>query len=599
MLTTAVSLVSIGAEPANSHPVSSEQINTESGLFANAFDEKVASAGEAQPKIADAKVSQNMKDGKSSAAAQHPHGSADSTTGAKKGVGIPIQGELKDAASARDSKDQNTKGATALLSGAKAAASEAAEPQKSKSKANTSAVPKASVNAPVEAPLDDSLDVPDNRVTAGNVPFTGQTSSTSEADAPRTEASDGTAAPATDASTSAGLLQAGHGQKVGAPDQKELEIADPETSSKVAVKEQGDVGKTGKPSKPEKKDEKAAVSAGNAAGIEAQIQMTMTVPAIAASSDGQPNKPNEVVDDTVSAAPTSASGITLGKSGRLGAAGNNSKVPISTAKTDAAAAKDATATAPGDPASLKATPDPAKAAARPSASVIGSDTKGQGDVTAVSPLATHSDGGVAGTVAGVMAGTTAAQTVVSKPQTEAAASSAGAMQAGAPTGPGALGGSQVDAAPKTLMASPTTLEVGVPNGTHGWLKIRAEMTSGGVVDASLSTSSPSGQEMLHRELPSLTTYLQNEHVAVNTVVVQPAAAAGADFRGLAGGMNGDGRGQAQSGGQGGERRQETAGAVLNHAESVRSYVHVPGIGGDDLLSTASYAGGGSWLSVRA
>jgi hypothetical protein len=149
------------------------------------------------------------------------------------------------------------------------------------------------------------------------------------------------------------------------------------------------------------------------------------------------------------------------------------------------------------------------------------------------------------------------------------------------------------------MASPTALEVGVPNGTHGWLKIRAEMTSGGMVDASLSTSSSSGQEMLHRELPSLTTFLQNEHVAVNTVVVQPAATAGADFRGLAGGMNGDGRGQAQSGSQGGESRQETAGALLNHSESAKSYVSVPGIGGNDLLSPASYVGGGGWLSVRA
>jgi hypothetical protein len=105
--------------------------------------------------------------------------------------------------------------------------------------------------------------------------------------------------------------------------------------------------------------------------------------------------------------------------------------------------------------------------------------------------------------------------------------------------------------------------------------------------------------MLYRELPSLTTYLQNERVVVNTVVVQPAAIAGADFRGLAGGMNGDGRGQAQSGRQGGESRQETTGTVLNHSEGARSYVSVPGIGGDDLLSPASYAGGGSWLSVRA
>jgi hypothetical protein len=327
----------------------------------------------------------------------------------------------------------------------------------------------------------------------------------------------------------------------------------------------------------------------------------MAVPAIAVSCDSQPNKPNGIVDDAVSAAPTSASAIALGQSGRLVATrGHNGKVPIGTAGTDAAGVKDAATTNPGDPASSKTAPDSAKAAAHPSASVTGTDPKVQGEAAAVSPLTTaHPDGDIAGAIVGVTAGATAAHALVSKPQPEAAASSAGAMQAGAPTGPGALGGGQVDAVPRTLMASPTALEVGVPNGTHGWLKIRAEMTSGGVVDASLSTSSSSGQEMLRRELPSLATYLQNEHVAVNTVVIQPSASAGADFRGLAGGMNGDERGQAQSGGQGGESRQQAAGTVLNHAESARSYVSASGIGGDDLLSPASYAGGGSWLSVRA
>lgn len=601
MLTTAVGLVSIGTEPANSHPVSSEQTNTESSLFAHAFDEKVASAGKAQPQIADAKASQNMKDGKSFTPAHPPHGLAAATTGAKKSVDIPIQSEPKDAAPALDSNNQDTKGVAALPSGAKAAASEAVGPQRSESKANTSAVSKASVNVPADAPLDDSLDIPDDQVTAGGVQVAGQKDAIAEIDAPQTEASDGTAAPATDASTLTDLLLPCHRQKLVTPDQKELEIADPETSSKVAVKGQGDVGKTGKPSKPEKKDEKAATSAGNATGIDAQIQMMMAVPAIGSSSDAQSNKTSGVAKDPVPAPPVSASAIALGQSGRLAVAGgNNGKVPIGTAKTDAAGIKDAVATAPSDPNSLKTAPDADKAAAPPSASVTRTDTKGQGEVGGLSPLATtHPDGGIAGTAAGVMSGATAAHTLMSKPQTETAAASAGAMQAGAPTGPGALGGRQVDAAPRTLTASPTALEVGVPNGTHGWLKIRAEMTSGGVVDASLSTSSTSGQEMLHRELPSLTTFLQNEHVAVNTVVIQPAATAGAGFHGLAGGMNGDGRGQAQSGGQGGEGRQETSGAVLNHAENARSYVSVPEIGGDDLLSSVLYAGGGSWLSVRA
>ena len=32
---------------------------------------------------------------------------------------------------------------------------------------------------------------------------------------------------------------------------------------------------------------------------------------------------------------------------------------------------------------------------------------------------------------------------------------------------------------RTLFATPTALEVGIPDGTHGWLKVRAEMTDGG------------------------------------------------------------------------------------------------------------------------
>jgi hypothetical protein len=156
----------------------------------------------------------------------------------------------------------------------------------------------------------------------------------------------------------------------------------------------------------------------------------------------------------------------------------------------------------------------------------------------------------------------------------------------------------IDSAHKTLVATPTTLEVGIASGTHGWLKIRAEMTGGGVVNASLSTGTSTGQEMLHKELPSLTAYLQSERVAINTVVVQPTMSTGADSRGLAGGMNGDGRGAQQSGGQGGENRQNTSTTVLDRTGKDVHYSELSGVGGDELLPSVSYAGG-NWLSVRA
>jgi hypothetical protein len=104
--------------------------------------------------------------------------------------------------------------------------------------------------------------------------------------------------------------------------------------------------------------------------------------------------------------------------------------------------------------------------------------------------------------------------------------------------PGA-GAPSIDGAPRMLTATPTSIEVGIQNGTHGWLEVRAEMTEGGVVNASVSAASSVGQEMLHRELPGLTAYLQEEKVAVNAVIIHAPSTAGADAQGSSG-MNGAG-----------------------------------------------------------
>lgn len=154
-----------------------------------------------------------------------------------------------------------------------------------------------------------------------------------------------------------------------------------------------------------------------------------------------------------------------------------------------------------------------------------------------------------------------------------------------------------DASQKTLTATPTSLEVGVANGTHGWLKIRAEMADGGAVNASLSISSTAGQEMLHRELPSLAAYLKSEHVAVSTVVVQPMAATGSDPRGSFAGANGSAQGQAQqSGSQGRESRQNSTPAPAGTSVPYSG----PGtVNSDEVFSSASHGQGGGWLSVRA
>jgi hypothetical protein len=150
---------------------------------------------------------------------------------------------------------------------------------------------------------------------------------------------------------------------------------------------------------------------------------------------------------------------------------------------------------------------------------------------------------------------------------------------------------------RTLLATPMALEVGVANGTQGWLKIRAEMTDSGVVNASLSSATSSGQEMLHRELPALTAYLQDERVAVNTVVIPASAAAGTESR-FAGEMDGDGSRQSQqsSNRRGGDERQ---GPIHGIADEIPPGMGWEGAGHEGLLSAGTYAGGGSWLNVRA
>ena len=67
---------------------------------------------------------------------------------------------------------------------------------------------------------------------------------------------------------------------------------------------------------------------------------------------------------------------------------------------------------------------------------------------------------------------------------------------------------------RTLVATPTTLEVGVPDGTQGWLRIRAQVSDQGQVSASLAGGSSASQEMLHRELPALNAFLHNEQMPV-------------------------------------------------------------------------------------
>ena len=87
----------------------------------------------------------------------------------------------------------------------------------------------------------------------------------------------------------------------------------------------------------------------------------------------------------------------------------------------------------------------------------------------------------------------------------------------------------------------------MPGGTHGWLKIRAEIGEGGAVSASISPSTKDGQESLHRDLPAISAFLESERVPVSLQVGHVQAFAG----GLDGGKLEPAGSTAQTSGDGG------------------------------------------------
>ena len=348
--------------------------------------------------------------------------------------------------------------------------------------------------------------------------------------------------------------------------------------------------KTGKADKTEEK--KAAVAVVAPAGVD--VQGVVAAMVAVTSVDGTKTPPNAVAAEEALpsvGSPATGHGIAAAMATARG------KGTEAVKKTDSDNGKTTGPVVVDDSASQKSEVKESKAPLSATKAAGGEDRAAQSTTgsTAVSGTvhtqlgaAGVGTGGVSSGVAHVVAGGNT-QAAVSNPHAAAGLAST-AMDSGA----------VVDAGHKTLMATPTSLEIGVANGTHGWLKIRADMTDGGVVNASLSTTTSSGQEMLHRELPSLTAYLQNERVAVNTVVVQPPMTPGADLRGFQGAMAGDQRGLAQqSGGQGGENRQGPADSRPVQRERDGFYSGRNGVGRDEVLPLATRTGGGGWLNVRA
>jgi hypothetical protein len=170
----------------------------------------------------------------------------------------------------------------------------------------------------------------------------------------------------------------------------------------------------------------------------------------------------------------------------------------------------------------------------------------------------------------------------------------GQYQAGSGDGSGTDGRS----GHAVLAASTTSLEVGVANGTHGWLKIRAALEDG-VLTASLSASSSAAREMLHRELPSLQMYMQETKVGVGSLVVVEKQAAE-----LLGGSPGDGslregRGAQQHSYQSSaDRSAGSDDQVWGSAEDRAADHYWKSMGADAGFMPLAAGGNGGWLNVR-
>jgi hypothetical protein len=199
-------------------------------------------------------------------------------------------------------------------------------------------------------------------------------------------------------------------------------------------------------------------------------------------------------------------------------------------------------------------------------------------------------------------------------QVQTVAGSAGGTQVhdGKAGSPAVVSGAAEQSLPghQILSAGPRQLEVGVMDGTHGWLQIRAELGTGGAIATSV-TGSAAAHEPLRQSVPEMTSYLASEAVTVSGIAVHKAEAATMPGfeQGQSGGQtaaNGAGAGTntgaegGRSGGQGarGENGQAGTGATppigLGWLGGISSAVFAQGFGS----SAVSPAGTGSWLSVR-
>ena len=173
-----------------------------------------------------------------------------------------------------------------------------------------------------------------------------------------------------------------------------------------------------------------------------------------------------------------------------------------------------------------------------------------------------------------------------------------------PATPGASAGAAVHAdEARVLEASTGVLEVGVASGTHGWLRVRAELGEGGGVEAQVVAASAVAAEGFHKELPAIASYLAHEQIGVSSLVVH-AAGRGAEAQDASSGSaTGFGQGQGAASGQANQQGRTGLGAqdiatatALGLGEGANLVLEA----GPLQLPLGMHGNGmnGGWLSVR-
>lgn len=162
---------------------------------------------------------------------------------------------------------------------------------------------------------------------------------------------------------------------------------------------------------------------------------------------------------------------------------------------------------------------------------------------------------------------------------------------------------------RMLLATPTALEVGVQSGTQGWLRIRAEVSEQGAVNASLAAGSSGGRELLHSQIPALNAFLHSEQMSVTTTVMDRGSLTGSGAAGSgglgsqAGAGNSNGSLLAGGGAQSdGDQRESAQQVASGSASDVgKSYNARSGVSETEGMPSSRVPApweSGRWLNVR-